>query len=120
MSPEARERAYDAQREWKRRNPEATRLQQRRYYLRKKYGVTLEWYDAKLAEQNGRCAICGSTDPGLWKDFVVDHDHETAKTRDLLCTFCNSALGMLRDDPALAMKAADYLRRHHQQRLEVI
>jgi hypothetical protein len=27
-------------------------------WLRQTYGVTLEWYEAKLAEQGGGCAIC--------------------------------------------------------------
>ena len=49
--------------------------------------------------------------------LVVDHDHRCCPgahscgscLRGLLCPSCNSAAGMLRDDPSLALKLADYL-----------
>lgn len=96
-------------------NPEAVRL----YNLRgamKKYGVTLDWFEAKLAEQDGRCVICGAMpDPNGIKAAArlhVDHDHETGAVRDLLCTRCNQGLGYFRDNPDLLRTAADYIERH--------
>jgi hypothetical protein len=50
--------------------------------------------------------------------LVVDHDHRCCPSgahscgncvRGLLCHHCNSAAGMLRDDPELARSLADYL-----------
>ena len=55
-------------------------------------------------QQEGRCAICG-------KDgrLVVDHNHSTGEVRGLLCSQCNTALGMFKDNPDLLAIALDYL-----------
>lgn len=44
-------------------------------YLFKKYGVTLNWYNNTLSEQNGGCAICDSKP--ITRNLPVDHDHKT-------------------------------------------
>ena len=80
----------------------------RNSYYKSVYGITLEEYDILLEEQNGKCKICGSDDNNGQR-FCVDHCHETGKVRGLLCRPCNLALGCLRDDPILVLKAADYL-----------
>lgn len=89
-------------------NPVTTR----RYHLKKKFGITPAEYDALLASQNGGCAICGQQCPTN-RNLAVDHDHETGRIRGLLCNPCNRAVGLLRDDPDLLAKAAQYLL-HHQ------
>lgn len=81
------------------------------------YKLTRRDYDAMLVAQEGRCAICGTDQPGLDRYgapsmFSVDHDHATGKVRDLLCRQCNAGLGSFEDDPTLVAKAAAYLRRH--------
>lgn len=50
---------------------------QRRYFV--KYGVTMDQYEALLAEQGGGCAICGSPTSGseVRPHLAIDHDHET-------------------------------------------
>jgi hypothetical protein len=94
------------------RTPELIEYQ-RNYQLMKNYGITSEEYDAKLEEQNGQCAICGATEPGCgWEYFAVDHDHETLKVRELLCTSCNWMLGHARDMAEILEAGAAYLRRH--------
>jgi hypothetical protein len=65
-------------------------------------------------DQEGQCAICSVdlVDGGHSGDSVhADHCHETGKIRELLCSFCNRAIGLLRDDPELIRKAADYVQR---------
>ena len=42
--------------------------------------------------------------------FVMDHDHEKKMFRGWLCHNCNSALGMLRDNPDVIMRAYKYLK----------
>ncbi|WP_434781126.1 endonuclease domain-containing protein [Amycolatopsis kentuckyensis] len=51
------------------------------------------------------CAICQRD-----TEIVGDHDHSTGRPRGILCRTCNLAVGNLRDDPALALRAAEYLR----------
>jgi hypothetical protein len=83
---------------------------QQGYRLKCEYGITLQQYDAMLAAQDGTCAICRSDDPVTpSKRFCIDHDHVTGAIRGLLCSHCNRALGMLKDDPEALRRAADYL-----------
>ena len=46
---------------------------------KKKYGVGTDWYEQKLEEQNGGCAICGSTPKT--RDLHIDHDHSYKKVK---------------------------------------
>lgn len=123
--PAMRERLTSYARRWQADNPErvtksaaarratpagraAARANTRRATL-KKYGVTPDEFDSMLAEQDGRCAICRSDDPGAWPNWCVDHDHVTGEVRGLLCFHCNTALGHFRDDPVSLAAAIDYL-----------
>lgn len=85
--------------------------------LRKNYGLTVEEYEALLDEQGGLCAICQRPEraqrAGRTMRLPVDHDHTTGRIRGLLCHSCNRAIGLLQDDPALLVRAADYLLRQH-------
>ncbi len=88
------------------------------YDLRNKYHITLNQYKTMLSDQNGQCAICGTTDPGQSKWFEVDHDHACCDkrgscgkcVRGLLCTACNSGISRFGDDPDRLDKAAAYVR----------
>lgn len=62
--------------------------------LRRKFGITLERYEALLASQDGKCGLCGTTEPKGQGSFHVDHCHETGKIRGLLCHHCNTHLGI--------------------------
>lgn len=85
-------------------------LRSRGYTLKRKYGITAAEYDAMLASQAGRCAICASNDPKTKSGyFHVDHDHETGQVRALLCKPCNHVLGFASDNPETLMAAAVYL-----------
>lgn len=77
---------------------------------KKLYGLPVAERDRMLAAQRGLCALCG--DPPKRKALAVDHCHKTGKVRAFLCHPCNNALGLLKDDPGLCIRAAAYLRRH--------
>ncbi|WP_265559864.1 endonuclease VII domain-containing protein [Streptomyces hygroscopicus] len=72
--------------------------------LKRPYGITEAEHDALIASRGGVCCISLSA-PATH----VDHCHETGRVRGVLCFNCNSGLGLLRDDPAAAHRAADYL-----------
>jgi hypothetical protein len=85
--------------------------------LRRKYGLTVDRYTTMFFDQGGACAICGEKETygnktGQRRILSVDHDHTTGKVRGLLCNKCNQALGLLRDRPDLALRAAEYLAEH--------
>jgi len=120
MAPAERERAraranarYKADPEpAKRRAAEWYRANQARVRSAKdwaQYGITPEDYARMFAAQGGRCAICRTANPGNGRRWSVDHDHETGKVRGLLCSQCNTGLGMLRDSPITLTAARAYL-----------
>ena len=76
--------------------------------LLREYGITLEAYDRMLAEQGGRCRIC-EAQPDPTRPLCVDHDHDTGYVRGLLCSKCNSGIGLLGDAPITLLKAYQYL-----------
>ena len=89
-------------RAYKRQNPG----KMRKYLLKRKYKLTPEEVVAMIEEQEGCCAICG-----LYRGekLVIDHNHTTGKVRALLCTGCNTGLGLFGDDEELLNKARSYL-----------
>lgn len=115
--------------DWKKRTPEKQKASytrrmkngsalkhQRKYLLRKKYGMTPERYVEELQKQGGRCAICRRLpEEGALKfsssgaHLSIDHDHKTKEFRGLLCGACNAGLGHLRDDVEALKRALVYL-----------
>lgn len=76
--------------------------------LRNLYGISLEEYDELVARSDNKCYVCDAS-PGK-RRLNVDHCHETGIIRGLLCHGCNTAIGLMQDDPELLELAATYLR----------
>ena len=72
----------------------------------KRYGISYEKYKIMVEDQGGRCKICGRITE---KRLAVDHKHSDGKIRGLLCTYCNTGLGLFYDDVELLKKAVGYL-----------
>jgi hypothetical protein len=95
-------------------NPERFKV----YYLKRNYGVSAEDYKDMLSSQGGVCAICAqpetARDPkaGAARAMAVDHCHTSGRVRALLCSSCNTGLGLFRDDPVRTMAATSYLLRY--------
>ena len=62
-----------------------------------------------LKKQNGCCAICGK----LMKKPCLDHNHKTGVSRELLCSNCNTGIGMFEEDVLRMEAAITYLRLHN-------
>ena len=101
-------------------NIENEKVNAKNRYLRK-YGIDRAWYDAKLEEQAGGCAICGVEVPDKTHVFFnVDHNHKCCQSkcacekcrRGLLCFRCNTALERLESIPDWTYAALSYLAQH--------
>jgi hypothetical protein len=93
------------------RNTPEGKLRQRAGHLKRKFGMTIEQYDAMLEAQGGGCFICGRP-PREDISLHVDHDHSTGKVRGILCFCCNNALADFQEDLELLRKAMAYLISH--------
>ncbi len=97
-------RANDPGGEWVAKERERNRVHGRKYFLKYRFGLTLERWDALLISQSGRCYLCEDL---LTSRIDVDHDHSCcpgSKTcgkciRGLACQKCNQGVGQFGDDP---------------------
>ncbi len=96
---------------YRKRFPHKLLAATRRYHLRQ-FGLDDASYGALLANQRFACALCGRPSTLFKKKFSVDHDHKTGKVRALLCSSCNTGLGLFQDSPARLRRAARYLELH--------
>ena len=91
-------REYNAK--WHRENRKNNPAKVRAMHLKSNYGITLETYETMLTSQDGVCAACGrSPEQERHKVLHVDHCHNSEVIRGLLCSRCNTALGLVEDDP---------------------
>lgn len=103
---------------WQERNKERLKRYRKSADLKKKYGLTLEEYEAMHASQEGVCAICKEPETqacyrtGATYNLAVDHNHSTDEIRQLLCSRCNRTLGMVNDDIKLLEDMIAYLNKH--------
>ena len=86
--------------------PERSEMQRRNHYKRK-YGITVDEYEALLEAQGGKCKICGR-EPTK-KRLHLDHCHKTGTIRGLLCSKCNAGLGLLGEDVERFLLAIEYI-----------
>lgn len=115
-------------REWIDANPERAREKDRRGYqsravkirqakldehLRRKYGLERADFDRMVVEQGNRCRICRREPNGNGHHarLHVDHCHTSGRVRGLLCSNCNTMIGLAGEDPKVLLAAVEYLER---------
>lgn len=84
--------------------------------LMRNYRLTPEQYEEMVAAQGDSCATCGTSSRG-GSAWHIDHDHSCCPgskscgecVRGLLCSDCNQALGMVRDNISTLAAMIDYL-----------
>ena len=99
----------DYAKEWYRKNghtPQETRKPWQRH------GISFELFQEMLSKFNGLCWSCN-----VRKATHIDHNHQCCPgayscgkcVRGILCNQCNTAAGLLGDDPKMAANLATYL-----------
>lgn len=87
--------------------------------LWKRFGITLEQYRHMVEVQKNLCAICLRPErrqqKGKVQGLSVDHDHSTNEVRELLCSDCNTAIGLFGEDILRLQAAVAYLLKHKGQ-----
>jgi hypothetical protein len=90
----------------------------RKNIINKTYGLSIEDHKKLLEKQNNVCAICKKPETSVKRKgseirpLAIDHCHKTKKNRGLLCTRCNTALGLLKEDPNIMSLMIGYIKAH--------
>jgi hypothetical protein len=123
-NPEHKAKADAAAKAWRHANPERARaikeksraktcpVKKKDYWLRRKYGITVDDFEQLMAEQGGRCAICNQ-EPAEGKALHVDHCHQRGVVRGLLCAQCNWYMGKVDGDAGLLSRLVAYAEAKH-------
>ena len=81
-----------------------------------KFGMTPQMYQNLLDKQNGVCAICHQPETAKInnrvKSLAVDHCHNTKIIRGLLCSKCNTAIGLMKENQQYLLNMINYLVAH--------
>ncbi len=88
----------ESNKRWNEKNPEIRKEHSRAFRL------TEDQYHSLCENQDFKCKICGEV-----KKLFIDHCHATNKLRGLLCQQCNSGLGFFKDKPQFMITAAEYV-----------
>lgn len=100
-----REKAKADAKAWQEANPHMRKAQRI-----KKYGLTLDAFNAMLERAGHKCEICGYSDKSDPNRFpLVDHCHASGRVRGIICQWCNHGIGKFKDDPERLRAAATYL-----------
>jgi hypothetical protein len=82
----------------------------REKHIRENWGISLSDKQKMVDSQEGRCAICNSSDL-VGRNCAIDHDHKTGKIRGILCQKCNQGLGLFLDNEEILQNAIIYLKK---------
>ncbi len=96
--------AYNEKQRLEYLTPKGKRRRKNEMY-RRKYGITLEFFESEEKKQKGCCKLCGRK-----RRLVVDHDHKTGRYRGIICGLCNVALGRIESVPNFISKIQEYLK----------
>lgn len=86
--------------------------ERRSRYIFKTYGISQEQYLSMMQLQDCKCSIC--EDKLDDKNAHIDHDHKSLKVRSILCSRCNQAIGLMREDVSILKSAVRYLEKHNE------
>lgn len=85
-------------------------IQWRKNKRLKEWGITQDECNEILKKQEYSCAICKIEFSKLKTKYHHDHNHKTNKFRGFLCSHCNRAIGLLKEDIKALANAIEYLK----------
>ena len=80
-----------------------------------KYNINKDIYYFLYKKNNGNCHICNNPETSIDKrtnkvySLSIDHCHKNNNVRGLLCSACNTAIGLLKDNVNILNNAIEYL-----------
>jgi hypothetical protein len=89
---------YDSKVKWKRT-------------IKDNFNLTVDDYNLMFENQKGCCLICKKHQTDFKKRLAIDHCHHSGKIRGLLCSSCNTGLGLFKDNIESLHSAIEYLKR---------
>jgi hypothetical protein len=90
---------------------------QRKYDLKKRYGLTINDVRNMYNDQCGHCLLCENVledYEGKGRDTHIDHCHEFGHVRGLLCRGCNLVIGRIEKVNIDIENRIEYIRRIHE------
>lgn len=75
----------------------------------KKHKITIEYFNKMWIGQFGKCWIC-STKFNKKSDAKIDHCHTKNIVRGLLCSSCNTALGLVKENETTLKIMIEYIK----------
>lgn len=83
--------------------------------LMTRFRLSIDDYNKMFLKQKGVCQICKKAETskdknGKDKWLSVDHSHSTGDVRGLLCSKCNTGIGLLGDSKKILKSALKYLK----------
>lgn len=85
-----------------------------RHKLKKLYDLTEQEYIDIYVKQDGKCAICRSDVEYRGSATHMDHCHNSGAIREILCSHCNTAIGLLKENTEIMYRAIEYIKKHKQ------
>lgn len=103
----------DLTKTWRGKNRDKIKEYNWKAKLKMTYDLCYERYEEICKQQEYSCAICNTHISKLKKRLCVDHDHKNGKVRGLLCSHCNTGIGMFKESFEIFNKAIQYLNKHN-------
>lgn len=90
------------------------RVKRNKYRFPKEYGISYDDVIELTKAQEYKCAICGTHEKEVVREkLFVDHCHTSGKVRGMLCSKCNTMLGMANDNINILASAISYLKQNN-------
>jgi hypothetical protein len=78
------------------------------------YGISFEEKQAMVIGQDRKCALCGDSFVSE-KHTHLDHNHTTGQIRGVLCSSCNTGLGLFGESVEKLKKGIEYIERYAKE-----